>query len=45
VHTERRLEYEALTKKIKEENEKWGYDTYAVKEELEWKKALENEGE
>ena len=44
-HTERRLEYEALTKKIKEENEKWGYDTYAEKEELEWKKALENEGE
>jgi hypothetical protein len=44
-HKERRLEYEALSEKIKEENEKWGSVKYYEKEELEWKTALENEGE
>ena len=46
THKEYRLEYEALEKKIKEENEKWWSSVkYYEKEEQEWKKALENEGE
>ena len=42
---EHRLEYEALSEKIKEENKMWGNDKYLEKAELEWKNALENEGE
>jgi hypothetical protein len=42
---EYRLEYEALSEKIKEENKMWGNDKYLEKAELEWKNAIENEGE
>ena len=45
IHKERRLEYDTLLAKMKEKNEKWGRYKYLEKEELEWKKALENEGE
>ena len=34
-HKEFRAEYEALLEKMKEENEKWGYDKYREKKELE----------
>ena len=46
VHKEHRLEYEALSEKITAENEKWWWSLkYIEKDELEWKTALENEGE
>ena len=46
VHKEHRLEYEALLEKITAENEKWSWCLrYVEKAELEWKTALENEGE
>lgn len=45
VHKEYRLEYEALLEKINTENKKWGYLKYEEKAELEWKTALENDGE
>ena len=45
VHKERRREYETLLAKMKEDREMWGYSKYMEKEELEWKKALEKEGE
>jgi len=44
-HKEHRLEYEALSEKIKAETEKWGSLKYIEKDELEWKTALEKEGE
>lgn len=42
-HKEFRAEYKIVMEKMKEKNEKWGYDKYREKEELEWKKALEEE--
>ena len=45
IHKERKMEYEALSAKRKEEKEMWGSVKYYEKEEREWKTALENEGE